>query len=850
MRVKKNNSLQEENQLLHKEIKISRKASEITAQLVVEQFVKMEEILIKLEEKAAVERELRERLSVELQQSEQRERDLAKARIAADSANRAKSTFLANMSHELRTPMNAIIGYSEMLTEDAEDFGYDDFIPDLKKINSAGKHLLALINDILDFSKIEAGKMELYLENFDINNMIQDVTVTIQPLIEKNNNTLKIDCPNDLGNMLADLTKVRQALFNLLSNASKFTKNGIIKLSVKKLSTIEFDKHEDYITFSVIDSGIGMTPEQLSKLFQAFTQADESTTRQFGGTGLGLAISRNVCQMMGGDITVESEQGKGSVFIIKIPAKVCSDIQDESESKTIDELKISETDQTKIILVIDDDSKAQEMIQRILSKENFKVIPAVNGEEGLKLAKEILPDVIVLDVLMPGMDGWAVLKALKSDPEIADIPVVMQSALDEKNIGFALGAADYLNKPIDRNRLINALKKFAKPGIDSFILVVEDDHATRNLIRRMIEKEGFSVIEAKNGRIGIEKLVRMKKTDLIFLDLMMPEMDGFQFIEEIRKHENLKNIPIIVITAKDLTPEDKQRLNGYVNLVVQKGSYSRQALLQEVHKLVSSEQKLSGQVVIPQAKRSLNKILVIDDDPKIHELFTRFLTKEGFEVICAFDGEQGLKLAKEINPLAITCDVLMPGIDGWTFLSNIKADPEMSDIPVIMMSVLDNKKQGFSLGALEYLKKPVEKDFLIKLLKKCRKDSNQSVLLVDDESENRKMICKILKKEGWEIFEAENGKKALEQLNSKLPSLILLDLMMPEMDGFAFIEEFRKQEDFRSIPIIVITAKDLTLEDRNLLNNYSKRIMQKGAYSSEELLNEVRFWIKEYISNK
>ncbi|MBF0119235.1 MAG: response regulator [Desulfobacterales bacterium] len=829
--------LEEENLLLKKEIEVARRASEITAKLVVEQLEKMEEVHRRLEEKAAIEQELRERLGEELKQSEKREQDLAKARIAADAANRAKSTFLANMSHELRTPMNAIIGYSEMLTEEAEDLGHDEFVPDLKKINSAGKHLLALINDILDFSKIEAGKMELYLETFDINKMIHDVTVTIHPLIEKNTNTLKVICQDNLGSMRADLTKVRQALFNLLSNASKFTKQGVITLSVQIKSNGDDNK---WVVFSVKDTGIGMTLDQQKKLFQAFSQADASTTRQFGGTGLGLAISRHVCQMMGGDITVESEISKGSTFSIKLPAEVITEKIEEMEKLPEKLIDITASHDLKTILVIDDDPKARDMITRILSKEKLKVITASSGDEGIKIAEESHPDVIILDVLMPGIDGWAVLAALKANVKVSDIPVVMLSVLDEENIGFALGAADYLTKPIDRDRLFAVLKKFFPSGMQGSILIVEDDNVTRNMLKRMLEKEGLSVSEAQNGRIGLE-VVKKVHPALIMLDLMMPEMDGFQFVEEIRKNEEFRSIPIIVVTAKDLTQEDRQRLDGYVKLIVQKGSYNRQDLLRELRSIVSNHTHDKAPV------HSLNKILVIDDDTKIHDLLNRTLTKEGFEVLNALNGEEGIRLAKEIRPLAITCDVLMPGIDGWTVLSQLKSDPDTADIPVIMLSVLDDKKYGFSLGATEYLNKPVDRDRLISILKKCRNElANGPVLIVEDDSSTREMLRKLILKEGWDVTEAENGIKALEQVLLKMPSIILLDLMMPEMDGFTFIEEFRKIKDFNSVPIVVITAKDLTEEDRIQLDGSVKRIIQKGEYSSEHLVQEIRKLILEW----
>jgi PAS domain S-box-containing protein len=513
---------------------------------------------------------------------------MQKDKLAADAANQAKSSFLANMSHELRTPLNAILGYSEMLQEEAEDKGQDDFLPDLGKIHAAGTHLLELINAVLDISKIEAGKMELYLETFSVAKIAQDVSAIILPLTQKNGNELITTVSDDAGAMYADLTKVRQSLFNLLSNASKFAHQGVIRMDI----TREAASDGEWMLFRVSDSGIGMTRDQMDKLFEAFTQADSSTTRKFGGTGLGLAISRSFCRMMGGDITVESEIGKGSTFTVRLPVRV-ADPKDQVKKLAA---AVSGANLGSV-LVIDDDTRVHDMLQRSLAKEGLRVIAARSGEEGLKMARELHPDAITLDVMMPGMDGWAVLAALKSDPELSEIPVIMLTIVDDQNMGYSLGATEYLTKPIDRDRLAAVLKQHVGEERSRSVMIVEDDPDTREVTRRILEQAGWSVVEAANGRIGLERLASARP-GLILLDLMMPEMDGFEFVGELRKNPEWKSIPVVVVTAKDLTLEDRMRLNGQVGLILQKGSYSREELLRETTALVASRVRKKATVEI------------------------------------------------------------------------------------------------------------------------------------------------------------------------------------------------------------------------------------------------------------
>lgn len=483
------------------------------------------------------------------------------ARDQADEASRTKSTFLANMSHELRTPLNAIIGYSEILKEDARDRELDEFLPDIERIETAGRHLLGIINDILDLSKIEAGRMDVFLEDIDVAALVREVQSIVRPLVTKNNNKLEVICPEDIGHLRSDLTKVKQSLLNLLSNSAKFTSDGTITLKLWRAPA----PGGSTVSFEVSDTGIGMTPEQQKKLFRSFTQADTTTTKRFGGTGLGLAITKHFCVMLGGDVTVESTPGKGSTFTITLPNR------DETGT-------LPATDQpaqpwvagAPTILVVDDDPAALRLLSRTLEKEGYKVIEARTGKEAMEQARAHRPAVITLDVLMPHMDGWSVLGALKADAELRDIPVIMITVMKERGMAFSLGAADFMTKPVDRTALKTMLRRYVPVGTQSPVLLVEDDPDSRDSTRRVLARLGLEVAEAKNGQEGLDWLDSHPQPTLILLDLMMPVMDGFEFLKELQKRPNLQNIPVVVLTAKQLTAEEIDALTGSTQRVLAK----------------------------------------------------------------------------------------------------------------------------------------------------------------------------------------------------------------------------------------------------------------------------------------
>ena len=513
--------------------------------------------------------------------------ELSLARDRALAANRTKSTFVANMSHELRTPLNAIIGYSEMLQEDAESLGLEEFGQDLQKIYQSGKHLLDLINDILDMTKIEAGKLEIRYDDFDIPLLIEHTTESIQPLLRKNNNRLIVDCDPQLGSICSDMTRLRQVLLNILSNACKFTKSGEIRVTVDR----RYDDQEEYFYFTISDTGIGISHENMQKLFQPFSQADSSTTRQYGGTGLGLVISHRLCQMMGGDITLQSELGKGATFTIHLP------VGSELAKKNADsKLSISSSNKTALnesapqerdkntkpsILVIDDDPTLHQYTKAYLSHLGVSIFSAFNSDDGLDLAHKILPNAIILDVQLPSMNGWEVLKALKSHPLTSEIAILLLTINDEKHEGYEIGANDYLFKPIDRDRLISVVAKYHQDDSQLSVLIVEDDINVRAMLRRMLEKENCLVTEAQDGQEALE-IISEQVPQLILLDLMMPNIDGFEFIHLLRLRQDMFSIPILIITAKDLNEQDYVRLSGSVQKILQETNFSYVQLMEEI----------------------------------------------------------------------------------------------------------------------------------------------------------------------------------------------------------------------------------------------------------------------------
>ena len=535
---------------------------------------------------------------------------LARARDEADAASRSKSSFLANMSHEMRTPLNAVIGYSELLLEEVGELSPEELVPELEKIRAAGKHLLGLINDVLDLSKIEAGRMDVRIENVDVRAIASEVVSLLGGAASQRENelVLKVEGPHRYAR--ADAGKLRQTLVNLVGNAIKFTHRGRIEVALGRASAqdaaaagiAEWGPREAF-TIAVRDSGIGIAPDALPRLFTPFTQADASTSRRYGGTGLGLSLARRFCQMMGGEVTIASSLGVGSTFTVWLGATEATESRPpvgtmtpqplaartwavpEAVVATAAPAPATRTD-GPVVMVVDDDPAAIQLVERVLGSRGYAVVGLDGGALAVERAVEVHPHVILLDVVMPEVDGWRVLAALKRDARTRDIPVVMTSIAPEQDLGFTLGAAEYLVKPLDWDRLFGILSAYRHDAHEGDALVVDDDPAARELHRRALSRAGWDVREAADGRAALEA-ARARRPAVVLLDLTMPGMDGFSFVEHLHADPALHDVPVVVVTGRELTPEEQARLETQVARVLQKGNFDRSALLRTVARVVA-----------------------------------------------------------------------------------------------------------------------------------------------------------------------------------------------------------------------------------------------------------------------
>jgi len=624
-------------------------------------------------------------------QLEEKRNALESRNREVERANRLKSEFLANMSHELRTPLHSIIGFSELLAEENAGELNNKQKRQLDHILKGARHLLSLINDILDLSKIEAGRLDLHPESFTAEGAISEVLTVISPMAAAKKIAIKKRINPDLV-VWADRLRFKQILYNLLSNAVKFTPaEGKISISgIQKNGSVEI---------SVSDTGIGIFREDQNAIFDEFYQANETTKGVREGTGLGLAICRRLIEKHGGRIQVTSEVGKGSQFTFVLPLTSHEIISEESGLSRVPPAV------QRSILIVDDELSARELLVNYVESAGFRAATASSRKEAIKKALEFRPDVITLDLLMAPDDGWTTLRELKANPLTASIPVIIVSVLDEKDAGFALGAAEYLLKPLSKKALLAAVAKHAplhEKGA-TCILVIDDEIDAIQLSTQLLEAANYSPIVARSGREGLA-ILSEKHVDGIVLDLLMPEMDGFEVLRRIKSNRSLCDIPVFILTAKDLAKDEADLLSRQASALCQKNEGWRKELLTQIQQAVEGAKKVAPKI-----------ILVADDSQESREFLVDVFSSHAYQVREATDGEDALRKIKEVEPDLVLLDVRMPKLDGYEVLRQIREDHRFLNLPVIALTAFameGDRESALSAGFDGYISKPVNPNTL------------------------------------------------------------------------------------------------------------------------------------------
>ena len=590
-----------------------------------------------------------------------------------EEANRLKSEFLSNMSHELRTPLNSVMALSRVLMMQTREKLSEEEWHYLEIILRNGKNLLSLINDILDLSKIEAGKMDVTPKIFSLSDLIETVMERLEPVANEKGIGIHGEIPRDLPRIESDEIRVHQALQNIMGNAVKFTQQGEVKVSAR------FD--DVLVHVEIADTGIGISPDDLPHIFDEFRQVDGTTARSYEGTGLGLAIAYKGARMLGGDLSVKSTPGEGSTFTLTLPIRWQGLIMPAVE--TFPKTDAAAEPSQRTILVVDDEPRALTLISNYLSKEGYRVLTATSGKEALSIARKHRPFAITLDIIMPEMDGWEVLQALKNHPETSGIPVIIISVSDDRETGVALGAVGFINKPVDREHLISEIHRI--DGIaPRTILVAEDNSMERLDIARMISEAGMRTVLAENGRECMERL-RESPPDVLVLDLVMPEMDGFQVLEQIQGDPLTRPLPVIVVTAKDLTEKEREKLSGNVSTVLAKSDTTSKTLLQELRKLLTRIERKDRR----KNSRFPGRILLVEDNEAAVIQVKTVLEGAGHMVDVVRDGQAAIDYLVRLIPDGIILDLMMPGVDGFEVLENIRRRDATSHIPVLILTAKD-----------------------------------------------------------------------------------------------------------------------------------------------------------------
>ena len=784
--------------------------------------------------------------------------ELQMQRRQVEEATRLKSEFLSNMSHELRTPLNSINALSKVLMIQSAEKLSEDENKYLEIIERNGKRLLTLINDILDLSKIEAGKMEVDLHQFALKPSIELITENLKSLASEKDIQLNLAISEDLPAIESDENRLHQVLTNIIGNAIKFTHEGEVNVTA-------FTENGNAV-IRVQDTGIGMDADILPYIFKEFRQEDGSTSRSFEGTGLGLAIANKIIQALNGEIKVESNKGIGSTFTISLPIK--SNFEESTVLETFKTPFISP--KKKLILVVDDEVKSIQQLSKSLDAEGYQTIGASTGKEALRLAEKHQPFAITLDIAMPDMDGWEVLLKLQANEATKDIPVIVVSKTDDINTGQALGAIGYIQKPVNKQLLIQEINKVAESPVK--VMVVDDSEIDSRHISDILKKENIENILASNGQQCLNEL-KTEKPDVLILDLMMPEMDGFQVLSAIRSEKSTQDLPVIVVTAKDLTSEDKAKLQGKATSILTKGVLKPDNLLIELKRIL-------GNIAVKKSPNRLKptngkkRLLLIEDSEAAIIQIQKVVAHENIIIDFATNGIEALQYIETTIPDGIILDLMMPEMDGFETLEKIRGSAETKDIPVLVLTAKTLTKSDLSKLSSNNVKQLIQKgDVNVKELLakinamigieitppivpakikttptiitktpiKINKGKKPTIVLVEDNPDNR-ITAKAILGDGFTIIEAVDGEDGLQKIAQEIPDLVLLDISLPKKDGIEVVKMLKENEKTKGIPVIALTAKAMK-KDREI-------IMEAGCdeYVSKPIdVVELRSKIAQFI---